>query len=132
MSSSQPCPPTEGRRQSSQSTCPPQEARSQDKPHSASTSTGKSFHHKRKTKEEAHQACRNLAVKDYINLPKPSENNIWKAFDDKLYEELPTEIGGSPQEQLTNLEEYVYKKLVDRFGIKPASSRKNSKKHPSR
>ena len=132
MSSSQPCPPTEGRRQSSQSTCPPQKAGSQEKTHSAPKSTGKSFHHKKKTREEAHQACRNLAVKDYINLPKSSEDSIWKALDEQLYNELPTEIGGSPDEQLSNLETHVYKKLVERFGTKPASSRKKDTKHSTR
>ncbi|PIK41126.1 hypothetical protein BSL78_22020 [Apostichopus japonicus] len=100
----QPCSSTEGRRKSNQSAHPTQEVEGQDKPHSAFESTGKNFYHKRKTKEEAHLNCRNIEVKDYINLPKPSEDSIWKSFDEQLYEELPTEIGEMHIEQLTNLE----------------------------
>ena len=31
--------------------------------------------------------CINLDVKEYINPPKPSDNEAWKALDDQLYEE---------------------------------------------
>ncbi|XP_071845750.1 uncharacterized protein [Apostichopus japonicus] len=61
-------------------------------------------------------------------LPKPSEDSIWKSFDEQLYEELPTEIGEMHNEQLTNLETHVYKRLVDRFGVKPAVPKKTDKK----
>ena len=95
----------------------------------------KSYHHqRRKTKEQAHLNCMNPDVKEYINLPKPSDNEAWNALDDPLYEELPTEIGKmSPSEQLNNLENHVHKRLVDKFGVKPTSSSKASRKtKPSR
>ena len=93
------------------------------------STTGKSYHHQRKTKEQAHLNCIHLDVKEYINLPKPSDNEAWKALDDQLYEELPTEIGEmSLSEQLNNLENHVYKRLVDKFGVKPTSSNKADRK----
>ena len=107
--------------QSSQSTPDPnasaQEVGRQGKPHSTSKTTGKSYHHQRKTKEQAHLNSINLDVKEYINLPKPSDNEAWKALDDQLYEELPTEIGEmSPSEQLNNLESHLYKRLWTNLG----------------
>ena len=49
----------------------------------------------------------NNTVKEYINTPKVTNDKVWKALDDQLHEELPSEIGGSPEEQLISLENHV-------------------------
>jgi hypothetical protein len=132
MNSSQPGSSNEVQRKSSQSANPTHEVGIQGKTHSISKTTGKSYYHsERKTKERAHLNCMNISVKEHINLPKPSDNVAWNALDDQLYEQLPTEIGGSPNDQVTNLENHVYKRLVDRFGMKPISSKKAIKKPKS-
>ena len=78
--------------------------------------------------KEAHRSCRNLDVKASINLHKPSEDKIWQTVDEQLHDELPIEIGSSPDEQLENLENHVYKSLVKRFVVKPVTAMQTNKK----
>lgn len=72
--------------------------------------------------------CSNINVAEQLCLPKPSDKSSWKALDDILYEELPIEVGGNPEEQLDNLERHLYKRLKERFGVKPKSTNTGPKK----
>jgi len=77
--------------------------------------------------------CSEISVNDFINIPKPSDKETWTNLDKTLFEELPINMAGStPCEQLDNLENYVYKVLLDKFGIRPTPNIKKTQPEKSR
>ena len=86
----------------------------------------------KKNKAKTTTTCSEILIRDYINLPKPSDKGIWDDLDKQLYKDLPLQMAGStPGEQLDNLEDHIYKVLVTTFGVKAERHKVARKVKPS-